>query len=51
VIANRHGAPSLTSVVQQFGEGVSAGTAEDAAAAHARRRAAPPAGLNLFRIP
>jgi LuxR family maltose regulon positive regulatory protein len=32
VIANRHGAPSLTSAEQQFGEGVSAGTAKDAAA-------------------
>ena len=33
VIANRHGPQSLTSVVQELGDGVSAGTVKDAAAA------------------
>ena len=33
VIANRHGPQSLTSVVQELGDGVSAGTVTDAAAA------------------
>ena len=33
VIANRQGPPSLTSVVQELGEGVSAGTVKDAASA------------------
>src|ERR1700756_705726 len=33
VIAKRHGPTSLTSVVEELGEGASAGTVEDAAAA------------------
>ena len=33
VIANRRGPQSLTSVVQELGDGVSAGSVEDAAAA------------------